>query len=802
MYGVKSTERKLIDIGLPSSIRIGAHNVSTPENLLDRLSQIYQGSVGFDYGYLEQAEVTWLTEQIEKMQDIKASVSKQKRIAQLLIESEAWDAFMGKRFGQVKRYGLEGAESMLVAIDTLFQLSNTVHHAVIAMPHRGRLNLMTCLLGYPAEAVFNKLQGNSELSSDGSADVLSHLSYQGNIKLGGKEGLVTLLPNSSHLESINPIAQGFGYGLLKDLGSSSEVLPIQIHGDAAFNGQGVTMETLQMANLDGFSVGGTIHLTVNNQLGFTTPCYRGRSCSYSTDMAKLIKAPVFRVNANEPEDVARCAALAFNYRQRFEKDVFIDLIGYRRHGHNELDEPSFTQPTMYKTIKAMKGVASIYGEKLKHTGVINQNGLDSLDKVVKERLDAALKDSTDFKPIGSGIQDWKVDSAPATSEEILKQSLMASVAISDGFILHNRLAKFHVESRKAMLSSDQYDWATAEAMAIGSLLHSGISIRICGQDVGRGTFSHRHLQVYDQNTGDCTVPLKAMEAQGSSLEIVNSHLSEFAVAGFEYGLSIQNPGRLLPVWEAQFGDFFNGAQIIWDAYVSSGEQKWALQSGLVVLLPHGYDGAGPEHSSARIERWLQMCDEPVDGQYDHQTVNLQVVNPTTPATYFHLLRRQMARSFRKPLIVASPKTLLRLPAAVSSMNDLLGGFKPVIAEGSNESVETVVLTSGKFYYGLAKERDDRNLTSKLAIIRIEELSPFPIDQIKEAISKFKQAKSFVWCQEEPENMGAWSWMQPRLSKILPNLQYIGRPPSAAPAVGYSKLHKQQLQTIYDTLFLK
>lgn len=757
---------------------------------LERVKAAYQAAVGYEFGHLERAEERrWFEAKIEAMQPVTKAM--QQRIAKLLVESEVFDHFLGKRFGQVKRYALEGCESLLVAMDAIFH-SSTFEHAVVGMAHRGRLNLMLGLLGYPPEALFHKLQGNSELPSGGSADVLSHLSLQNRIHLQdcNSSALVTLLPNSSHLEAVNPVSQGFAYGL------SGKVLPVQIHGDAAFAGQGVVMETAQMSQLPGFSVGGTLHVTVNNQLGFTATCKQGRSARYSTDLAKMIDCPVVHVNADAPEAVLACAQLAAEYRATFRKDVFLDIVGYRRHGHNELDEPAFTQPLMYKEIRARPSVAKAYCEAAKMDYA-------AIEGPAAESLDRALSRASNYVAKPSGIQPARIEACrlKEATAEALKRTALASVGVNPDTI-HTRLAKFHVASRKHMLENGAVDWATAEAMAVGTLLAGGVSVRLCGQDVGRGTFSHRHWQFCDQASGEVTTPLAQCAKSGAKLEVVNSLLSELAVAGFEWGLSVAKPGKLLPLWEAQFGDFFNGAQVVWDAFLANARAKWGLQSPLTVLLPHGYDGAGPEHSSCRIERFLQLCDVPIsaDGAYPP---NMRVAFPSTPANYFHLLRRQVMGEERTPLVVVSPKTLLRLPAATSSLAEMTGSsaFQPVIDDAHAGSVvDKVILVSGKLYYELEKERATREI-SGVALVRVEELCPFPLAQIRSLLeTRYPAASRLVWCQEEPENMGAFSYAFPRLLQLGRAIELVSRPAAAAPAIGYSKGHKAELAALYDAPF--
>jgi probable 2-oxoglutarate dehydrogenase E1 component DHKTD1 len=761
---------------------------------LERLKAVYQTAVGYEFGHLESAEERhWFEAKIEALPPVTKAM--QQRIAKLLVESEVFDHFMGKRFGQVKRYALEGCESLLVAMDAIFN-ARGFDHAVIGMAHRGRLNLMLGLLGYPAEALFHKLQGNSELPAEisgATADVLSHLSLQHRIQLGDKsQAVVTLLPNSSHLEAVNPVSQGFAYGL------AGRVLPIQVHGDAAFAGQGVVMETAQLSQLQGFAVGGTLHVTVNNQLGFTATCKQGRTARYSTDLAKMIDCPVVHVNADAPEAVVACAQLAAEYRARFGKDVFLDIIGYRRHGHNELDEPAFTQPLMYKEIRARESVAQRYCEGLKMDYA-------AIEGPAVERLDKALSNAASYVVKPSGIQPVNIPACRLKEEDAegLKKIALASVNV-DADKIHTRLAKFHVESRKHMLERGTIDWATAEAMAVGSLLAEGVSVRLCGQDVGRGTFSHRHWQFCDQESGEIVLPLADCAKSGASLQVVNSLLSELAVAGFEWGLSVAKPARLLPIWEAQFGDFFNGAQVLWDAFLANARAKWGLQSPLVVLLPHGFDGAGPEHSSCRPERFLQLCDVPMSEEGTWAQPNLRVAFPSTPANYFHLLRRQVMAGGRTPLVVVAPKTLLRLPAATSPIAEMTAGsaFQPVIDDPhTGSAVDKVILVSGKLYYELERERSTRANGDSIALVRIEELCPFPLAQIRALLeSRYPAASRLVWCQEEPETMGAFSYAFPRLLRLGRAIELVSRPAAAAPAIGYSKGHKAELAALYDAAF--
>lgn len=633
-----------------------------------------------------------------------------------------------------------------------------------------------------------------------------------------------MLPNPSHLEAVNPVTAGKARGRqltlkdgcfsnLTDSPLGEKVLSVMVHGDASFSAQGIVAETFCLANLPHYSVGGTIHLIVNNQLGFTTPGERGRSSRYSSDVGKMIGCPVLHVNGDNPEEVVRACRLAFEYRRKYRKDIIVDMLCYRRWGHNEIDDPSFTQPVMYQEIASRPSVPVLYANSLAQKGVAAFGSED--DNQYTDFLNEELKRSDKLVPQTSHLEGHWKGFVQASEDKIttwdtgfpLEGLLFVgakSVETPDSFNIHPHLKKTHAEARiKKLGSGTGIDWATAEALAIGSLLHQGYHVRFSGQDVGRGTFSHRHTMLVDQQTDEMFVPLNNMsEQQKGFLEVVNSPLSEEACLGFEYGMSIENPNHLI-IWEAQFGDFFNGAQIIIDTFISGGEAKWLLQSGLVMLLPHGYDGAGPEHSSCRIERFLQMTDSREDG-VDGDSVNMQVVNPTTPAQYFHLLRQQMVRDFRKPLIVVGPKLLLRLPAAVSTLQEMGPGthFKPVLGDDIVNSalVRRVVFCSGKHYYALAKQREATQ-SLDTAIIRLESLCPFPAEMIRQELKKFPKAKEFVWSQEEQRNMGAWSFVSPRFENILGvKLQYIGRRVLAVPAVGIGKLHSQEVTDILSGTF--
>ncbi|CAO3659061.1 unnamed protein product [Rhizopus stolonifer] len=797
------------------------------KTILNHLQAVYCGKIAYEFMHLPSAsERRWWYHAVESWQKPELDETQKKQIHKILAKSEVFDQFLAKKFPNVKRYGLEGAESMMVALDRLFELSatNGIQDIVIGMPHRGRLNLLCDLLQYPPAALFHKMKGLSELpDSFASGDVISHLTNNPDLDYHGKKVHVSLLHNPSHLEAIDPVAMGKARAKQTELLRSAEascnlgdrVMCIQIHGDAAFTGQGVVMETLGMSNLPHYSSGGSVHIVVNNQLGYTTPAQNARSSSYCSDIGKMINVPVVHVNGDYPEDVAKALDVVFEYRNKFRKDIILDLMCYRRWGHNELDEPAFTQPIMYNNIRHRTSVPRSYEQKLAKENILAETKAQEIRQSYSDALEQGLKGAetynipNDYHLAGNwqGLEHIQKHSSeqPKTgcNLDLLRQVGEASVQAS--VQVHARLQKYHIDQRLKKLDlGHSLDWATAEALAFGSLLKQDIGVRISGQDVGRGTFSQRHAMFVCQETERTVIPLNTMNTR-ELLEVANSPLSEFAVLGFEYGMSLESPHRLV-LWEAQFGDFFNGAQVILDTFLSSGEEKWLRQSGLVMLLPHGQDGAGPEHSSSRIERFLQMSNDPFDMSYgERHAANWHIINCTTPAQYFHALRRQMLRNYRKPLIVASPKSLLKSPVAVSSLEEMGPGtqFQPVLGDSSvknADEIEKVVFVSGKFYFDLLKERERRGFKDRMALVRIEELSPFPRDELKKEIEKYKEAKKFVWCQEEPQNAGAYSFIAPRLSQLIPNdkiIQYAGRGPLSAPAVGVSSVFKQQASQLLE-----
>ncbi|KAI9199524.1 thiamine diphosphate-binding protein [Polychytrium aggregatum] len=835
-YGIPETGTRfcldgILHVGQSNDPNISRESASI-ERILAHLKASYSSRIGFEFCHIPcPSEQRWFAQYIESYQKKQFSDQERLRIYQLLTKSEVFDRFMAKKFPNVKRYGLEGAESMMIVLDTLLSDASKagIVDAIICMPHRGRLNLLTDILRFPPAALFHKVKGNSEIPDNLPAigDVLSHIGTSVDLDYQGEDPIhVSLVHNPSHLETANPIALGKARARqmhLYDSGTEGQtcsigdrVLCVQLHGDSAFTGQGVVTETLGLSNLPHFTAGGSVHLIVNNQIGYTTPAMNARSTIYTSDIGKMINCPIIHVNADFPEEVAYATSIALDYRNKFKKDVIIDLIAYRRMGHNELDEPAFTQPIMYKNIRARKSVPILYEERLIDKGVIGSRAeVDEFRQRYFDELDADLNQSYNFQPKWSSMimpTEAVVQIDTGVDHDTLKYIGTRSVTLPDGFVPHSRLKKFHIDPRiKNIEQSQGLDWATAEALAFGSLLMEGKHVRISGQDVGRGTFSQRHVMMVDQETERTAIPLNKLSDSQGHIEIANSSLSEYAVLGFEYGVSWETPDRLC-IWEAQFGDFFNGAQIVIDTCLASGETKWLRQSGLVMLLPHGYDGAGPEHSSCRIERFLQLCDHKYNVLDDStpDNPNMHVVNVTTPAQYFHVLRRQMARNFRKPLIVAAPKILLRHPAAVSKLHEMEPGttFQPVLddptlPDGQHGEVNKVVFVSGKLYYDLVKERASRGLDKNVSLVRLEELNPFPTAHLKRIVDKYRStATQWLWVQEEPENQGAFPFVGPRLAQLLPNhiLKYHGRKACAAPAVGISSRHKKEQEEVVKGAF--
>ncbi|KAG7199330.1 hypothetical protein KM043_018178 [Ampulex compressa] len=826
------SELRLENFGLRPTDRVsyrgilnGMQDNGTVQEAREFLDAVYSGKMGLEFVYLEsEEEREWFAETAELSLSESLTDKTRKAIATEMLKSQAFDYFLAVKFVSLKRYGGEGAESMMTFFHEFFKLAanENLEQIVLCMPHRGRLNFLTGMLKFPPEKLFRKLRGLSEFP-DGvktTGDVISHLVSSVDLDVHGKNLHVTMLRNPSHLEAVNPVSMGKTRGIMQavkdgayndDPGTrwSDKVLNIQVHGDAAYSGQGVNQECLTLCKAPHFEIGGTVHMVVNNQLGFTTPPSRGRSSRYCTDLAKMISAPVIHVNGDDPEMVVRATRIAFKYQRKFRKDVFVDLNCFRRWGHNELDDPLFTNPIIYKIIQNRRSTPDEYVESLIKSNKFSKEEADNIINKHNAWLYQALKQADNYVPQPAYFTDrWSNMRQPESSItewdtgvdlNLLRFVAEKSVQFSNDSNIHPQLLKSHVQSRlKKIAEGGHLDWSTSEALAFGSLLYQGYNVRISGQDIGRGTFSQRHAMLVDQSTGEIQIPLNSMiKGQVGKIELANSILSEEAVLGYEYGMSIALP-TTLTIWEAQFGDFFNGAQIIIDTFVSSGETKWMLSSGLTMLLPHGYDGAGPEHSSCRLERFLQLTDSKED-KPDGEDVNMQIVNPTKPAQYFHLLRRQMVRDFRKPLVIVAPKTLLRHSAATSPLADMgpQTGFKNVIGDdrAENSAVNKVILTSGKHYYALDSHREANN-NRNVAIIRLESLCPFPVHELLEEMNKYQHAKTFIWSQEEPQNMGAWNFIKTRFENLCGRpIKYCGRRPMAAPAVGESLRHQEETEEV-------
>ncbi len=767
------------------------------------MQKIYCGTATAEYMHItDSAERSWLQENIETTFNNLVLTSEEKqRALELIIAADGLEKYLGAKYPGAKRFGLEGCDSLIVGLDKILFASSKqgVKEIVIAMAHRGRLNVLVNLLGKVPHELFEQFEDkHSEQVSSG--DVKYHQGFANDLQTPSGNLHVSLAFNPSHLEIVTPVAIGSVRARQErrnDVGRE-QVFCIAIHGDAAFAGQGVVMETLNMAGTRGFNTGGTIHIIINNQIGFTTSNPKdARSTMYCSDVGKMLSLPIFHVNADDPEAVLAVANLAVAYKLQFKKDVIIDLVGYRRMGHNEADEPAATQPLMYKQIRLHPTVKEIYTKKLITENFITQQAVDTLAANYREALDKRekavvkfLADEVDRSDVAAdwspyGARDWRIPTSTKLPLSTIQSLATARDSVPASFVLHPRVQKI-VEDRIKMTQGEiAIDWGYAETLAYATLLNENYGVRLSGQDCGRGTFFHRHVEWHDQNNGEVYVSLTNISDKQAQFSIVDSLLSEVAVLGFEYGYSSGEP-RTLTLWEAQFGDFANGAQVVIDQFISSGEQKWGRLSGLVMLLPHGYEGQGPEHSSARLERYLQLCAQ-------H---NIQVCMPSTPAQMYHLLRRQMLRPMRKPLIVITPKSLLRHKSAVSSLTELADGMFHVLvtdASVTSENVTRIILCSGKIYYELDAARIKLQKNT-IAVIRVEQLYPFPEQELSAELKKYANAKEIVWCQEEPKNQGAWYSTQHHLQASLAagqQLIYAGRGDSAAPAVGYFHLHEQQ-----------
>jgi multifunctional 2-oxoglutarate metabolism enzyme len=783
----------------------------TLREILDVLQRAYCGKVGIEYRHIQsKEEKQWIRDQIRRefVQPEPLPVEVKKRLLWKLISAEQFERFLHTKYLGQKRFSLEGCETIIPLLDRLIDgaAARGVESITFGMAHRGRLNVLANVIGNLCERIFAAFEGSvhPEFPAD-EGDVKYHQGATGERVLeDGRKVQLSLSPNPSHLEAVDPVVEGMVRATQDERmsrGATREqvidlALPVLLHGDAAFAGQGIVMETLNLAGLKGYRTGGTIHIIINNQIGFTTSPEAGRSTIYSTDVARMTQLPIFHINGDDPEAAYRVLQIALDYRQEFNKDVVLDIIGFRRLGHNETDEPSYTQPLMYARVKAHPGVRTVYAKRLIKEGVVTEEEVKNLiDERVRRYEDALAnaKRKVAEEPAQSQSRVEEMDGSEVVptgvSAETIRSIAHKIAVVPEGFHVNPKMVGQLARRAKMGDGSAPLDWAFAEAAAFGSLVLEGNRVRLSGQDSGRGTFSQRHAVLFDTQTGKAWVPLAELRSESNPdarFDVYDSSLSEEGVLGFEYGYTVVAQNALV-LWEAQFGDFGNGAQTIIDQYVAASEDKWKQRSRLVMLLPHGYEGQGPEHSSARLERYLQLCAEN----------NLQVCYPTTPAQYFHLLRRQVRPGMERPLVVMTPKSLLRLPAASSSIDDLSnGGFQPLIddAEISNrEAVKRIVLCSGKVYYDLADARrksEDRSV----AIVRLEQLYPFPLQSIREMLASYANANELVWAQEEPQNMGGWTFVQERLENLLSNCQrprYVGRSASASPATGSYSIHQRE-----------
>jgi 2-oxoglutarate dehydrogenase E1 component len=800
----------------------------TIREIVDILERTYCQTLGVEFMHIsDPAEKAWLQERIEgKDKEISFTPEGRRAILNKLIEAEGFEKFLDLKYTGTKRFGLDGGEAMIPALEQIIKRGGAlgVREIVLGMAHRGRLNVLTNVMAKPFRAVFHEFKGGSASPAEveGSGDVKYHLGASSDRAFDGNNVHLSLTANPSHLEIVDPVVLGKVRAKQDQWAKPNverrTVLPLLIHGDAAFAGQGVVAECLGLSGLKGHRTGGSVHFIINNQIGFTTDPRFSRSSPYPSDVAKMVEAPIFHCNGDDPEAVTFAAKVAVEYRQKFGKPVVIDMLCYRRFGHNEGDEPAFTQPKMYQRIRKHPTALESYGRKLVENGTLSQEALDARKAEFREMLDSELDIATNYKANKADWLDGRWSGFKAVHEDVddprrgrtavpaetLREIGQRITQSPPGFHLHRTIQRFLDNRAKAVETGVGIDWATAEALAFGSILLDGNRVRLSGQDVERGTFSQRHAVVIDQENEQRYTPLNSIREGQANIEIINSMLSEEAVLGFEYGYSLAEPNSLV-LWEAQFGDFANGAQVVIDQFIASGERKWLRMSGLVMLLPHGYEGQGPEHSSARLERYLQGCAED----------NMQVANCTTPANYFHILRRQLKRDFRKPLILMTPKSLLRHKRAVSPLDMLSDGstFHRILwddaeHEGSeiklvrDDKIRRVVLCSGKVYYDLLEEREKRGLND-IYLLRVEQLYPFPLKALATEMARFRNAE-VIWCQEEPKNMGAWSFVEPYLEWVLGQAnasvkrpRYVGRPASASTAVGLMSKHQAQLQAFLN-----
>ena len=792
------------------------------DTIIEEAKNIYCGNIGYEYMHMsDPVERSWIRERIEgKEKGIKFTDNGKKAILNKLVEAEGFEKFLHVKFVGTKRFGLDGAESLIPALEQIIKRGGHlgVKEVKIGMPHRGRLNVLANMMQKPFKLIFKEFFGEKiDSKKDFEGDVKYHLGASANREFDGNLVHISLTDNPSHLEAVNPIVLGQvrAKQYFHNDRDRRKVIPVLIHGDAAFAGQGVVAECFAMSGLPGHNTGGTIHIIVNNQIGFTTAPRFARSSPYPSDLAKMVEAPILHVNGDDPEAVVHCAKIATEFRQKFKSDVVIDMVCYRRFGHNEGDEPSFTQPLMYKKIKSHPTTLEIYGKKLINQGLISQLDFDETKNKLKDFLNTEFKNARNFKQKMTWFDGvWsrfkpeigkdKRGKTGVDKKDLIKIGKKIT-EVPNGFNIHKTLSKILDNKRKMFTEDKPIDWSTAELLAFGTLLNEGFSVRLSGQDSGRGTFSQRHAVLRNQDSHERYVPLHNISKTQKNFEVIDSLLSELGVLGFEFGYSLSEPETLV-LWEAQFGDFSNGAQVVIDQFISSGESKWSRASGLVMLLPHGYEGQGPEHSSARLERFLQLCAQE----------NLQVVNCTTPANYFHVLRRQMRRDFRKPLIVMTPKSLLRHKRCISYLEDFTKKTRfhriledhayieksKLIKLKTSKKIKKVVMCTGKIYFDLIEARE-KNKNDEVVFIRIEQLYPFPVKHLARELQKYKNAE-FIWCQEEPMNMGAWNTVKYYIDRTLEMvkikgeiLKYVGRNAAASPATGNLNKHLAEQKEILE-----
>ncbi|MCX6274194.1 MAG: 2-oxoglutarate dehydrogenase E1 component [Bacteroidetes bacterium] len=800
-------ERDLEEV-FQAGIEIGI-GPSKLKDIIAHLEETYCNSVGAEYKYIRTPEIIeWLEKKMEGSRNSRTfSIDERKRILEKLNEAVAFENFVHSKFVGQKRFSLEGCETLIPALDAIIEsgAEQGIKEFVIGMAHRGRLNVLANTLGKAYEEIFSEFEGLEYEQMTFAGDVKYHLGFSSNVETtSGKKVHISVAPNPSHLEAVDPVVQGIVRAKIDNTpgGNDNMIAPILIHGDAAIAGQGVVYEVTQMSQLKGFRTGGTIHLVINNQIGFTTNYIDARSSTYCTDVAKVTLSPVFHVNADDVEALVYTIELAMEFRQKFHRDVFVDILGFRKYGHNEGDEPRFTQPLLYKAIAAHPNAREIYNEKLLSQGEVEVSLVKEMEQSFKALLQKDLDSARQKKitEVSAFLEgSWKglriasakdFEFSPETrvaKKELLEIGEKITSLPEDKIFFSKTVRLFN--DRRTMLTNDKLDWAMGELLAYGTLLNEKFPVRFSGQDVQRGTFSHRHAVVNLEDSEEQYTPLNNISAQQAPFQIYNSLLSEYAVLGFEYGYCLSSPNSLV-IWEAQFGDFMNGAQIIIDQYLSSAEDKWNRMNGLVLLLPHGFEGQGAEHSSARLERFLSSCAE----------LNIQVVNCTTPANFFHVLRRQLKREFRKPLVVFTPKSLLRHPRCVSTLDEFSEGkFQELIDDSNKDAaqISKVILCSGKIYYELLEQKE-KNQVNHIALVRIEQLYPFPEKQFATLVAKYKNAKDWCWVQEEPENMGAWSFLLRTVKNV--SLKVISREESASPATGSHHAHEREQWELINKAF--